>query len=172
MISVINATNRPDNKSQYFAKLYFDMLTEKAISAQYFSLESMNSISLSSIFDLKEDTFFKQIEQKYFASVDKIIFITPEYNGSYTGILKLFIDNTSYPTFKNKKIVLIGTSTGRAGNLRGLDHLTNIFHYLEAHILPFKIPISNINQFIENEKVTDKSIKDLFDKQIDLFLNF
>ncbi|MES2838195.1 MAG: NAD(P)H-dependent oxidoreductase [Bacteroidota bacterium] len=172
MISIINATNRPGNRTQLFTQLYFERLQEKGVLAQYASLEQLNTIRLDDLFELKNHSSFKDFTSKYIKDVNKIVIISPEYNGSYTGILKLLIDNSEYQLFKNKKIALIGTSTGRAGNLRGLDHLTNIFHYLEAQVLHLKIPISSINQFINNEKVTDKSIKDLFDKQIDLFLEF
>lgn len=172
MITVINATNRPDNRTQLFSKLYYSLLQEKGIKSQYLTLEDLNDINITNYLDLKNNEKLQQIYSNFIEKADKLVFVTPEYNGSYTGILKLFIDASNMSLYENKKIALVGTSTGRAGNVRGMDHLTNIFNYLQAHVLHFKVPISSVNQFIQNEKVTDTEIKDLFNKQISLFLEF
>jgi NAD(P)H-dependent FMN reductase len=46
------------------------------------------------------------------------------------GSLKLFIDACSVreykQNFKGKKAALVGIASGRAGNLRGMDHLTGV----------------------------------------------
>ena len=70
----------------------------------------------------------------------------PEYNGSFPGILKLFIDNTDVrKCWWHKKAMLVGVADGRGGNLRGIDQMTNLLHYLRVNVLYNKIPLSKIN---------------------------
>ena len=53
-------------------------------------------------------------------------------------------------TFKNKKAALVGIAAGRAGNLRGLDHLADILNHVGAITFPSKLPISSIGEVLDN----------------------
>ena len=64
----------------------------------------------------------------------------------------------------------MGVSSGRAGNLRGMDHLTGILNYLGIHVHPNKLPISSVLGLLNEQghikdemtiKVIDKQIKDV-----------
>jgi chromate reductase, NAD(P)H dehydrogenase (quinone) len=69
----------------------------------------------------------------------------PEYNGTFPGVFKMLLDNSDIKTaWWHKRAMLVGVAAGRAGNLRGLDHLTNILNYIKVLVLPSKVPISNI----------------------------
>jgi NAD(P)H-dependent FMN reductase len=98
----------------------------------------------------------------------------PEYNGSFPGILKLMMDNSDVrKAWWHKKIMMVGVADGRAGNLRGLDHMTNILHYLKAHVLFNKLPISRINEEISDAGEVLKPVTHrVIQQQIDEFLNF
>ena len=68
---------------------------------------------------------------------------------------------------------MVGVAAGRAGNLRGMEHLTNIFNHMKINVLHLKIPISDVsNQLDENGDVHNKEIDALIDKQIELLLDF
>jgi NAD(P)H-dependent FMN reductase len=68
---------------------------------------------------------------------------------------------------------MVGVAAGRAGNLRGMEHLTNIFNHLKMNVLHLKIPISDVsNQLDENGNIHNQEINALIDKQIDLLLDF
>jgi NAD(P)H-dependent FMN reductase len=72
-----------------------------------------------------------------------------------------------------KKAMLVGVADGRAGNLRGLDHMTNILHYLKMHVLYNKLPLSRINEEVDMEgKVLKPSTKLVIEQQIEEFLKF
>ena len=100
------------------------------------------------------------------------ISVVPEYNGSFSGVLKAFIDTWEPKRVIGKKSALVGLAAGRAGNLRGMDHMTNILHYLQFDVLHFKIPISKIYDYISDGKLTDLETVDLIKKQMSLFQNF
>ncbi|HEX3386239.1 MAG TPA: NAD(P)H-dependent oxidoreductase, partial [Mucilaginibacter sp.] len=74
----------------------------------------------------------------------------PEYNGSYPGILKVFIDACSFPeSFYEKKAALVGISSGRYGNIRGVDHFTGVCHYIHLHVMPLKIHIPSVHKELD-----------------------
>ena len=82
-----------------------------------------------------------------------LFFVIPEYNGSFPGIFKAFIDASDIrSSFHGKKVCLIGVSDGRAGNLRGMDHLTNICGHMKMNVLNLKIPISSVGSLIDTDE--------------------
>ena len=103
-----------------------------------------------------------------------ILIVTPEYNGSFPGVLKAMIDNTDIEkVWWGKKALLTGVSTGRAGNLRGMEHLTGVLQYLKMHVYHNKLPISVVNKLLNGEDyigdmATLKSIND----QLEEFIRF
>lgn len=80
------------------------------------------------------------------ASVDAVLFVTPEYNRSIPGSLKNAIDWASRPWGKNsfarKPSAVIGTSPGKIGTAVGQQHVRSImafcnspmFNAIEAYI--------------------------------------
>ena len=172
MITLLNATNRPDNRTSVISQTYQQFLTSENLPFQYLSLEDIKGELL-----IRQSIGDKQVEMeelfdKYIFQVPKLIIISPEYNGSFPGILKLFIDAMPHKAFDGKKLALTGVATGRGGNLRGLDHLTGIFHYLNAHVMPFKLPISGVAALITDGKVQNEVLLRDIQKQIKLFANY
>ena len=115
---------------------------------------------------------FDFIVSKYLSNIEKFIFICPEYNGSIPGVLKSFIDCTNYKLYKSKKISLVGLSSGRAGNLRGLDHLTSILHHLGSEVFSLKPIFSNIHEFFQNDELINKQYLKEINNHLDSFNKF
>ena len=172
MITILNATNRPDNRTSVISQTYQQLLISMDVPFQYLSLADIKGEWLiNKSIGLKEEALVTLFE-KYIYEVPKLIIVSPEYNGSFPGILKLFIDVLPHKAFDGKKIALAGVATGRGGNLRGLDHLTGILHYLNAHVLPFKLPISGVSALIKDGKVNDEFLLKDIQKQINHFVSF
>jgi chromate reductase len=172
MITLLNATNRPDNRTSVISQTYQQFLISAQIPFQYLSLEDFKGdLLIQQSLDNKQAEL-ENILEKYIYNVPKIIIISPEYNGSFPGILKLFIDVLPHKALDGKKIALAGVATGRGGNLRGLDHLTGIFHYLNAHVMPFKLPISSVTTLISDGKVQNAALLSDIQKQINNFVNY
>ncbi len=70
------------------------------------------------------------------ASVDAVLFVTPEYNRSIPGALKNAIDWASRPWGKNsftrKPSAFIGTSPGMIGTAVGQQHLRSILSFCNS----------------------------------------
>jgi NAD(P)H-dependent FMN reductase len=172
MITLLNATNRPDNRTSVISQTYQQFLISANVPFQYLSLEEIDGQLLLAQSIGKKQEALEQLLDKFIYQAPKIIIVSPEYNGSFPGILKLFIDAMPHKSFDGKKVALTGVATGRGGNLRGLDHLTGIFHYLNAHVMPFKLPISGVATLITDGKVNNEFLLKDIQKQINLFLNY
>jgi NAD(P)H-dependent FMN reductase len=85
------------------------------------------------------------------SKVNKFVFVVPEYNGSFPGILKTFLDSMHPREWNNKDVCLVGVADGRAGNIRGLEHLTGILQYLKMHVYHDKLPISIVNKIMDDQ---------------------
>jgi len=70
------------------------------------------------------------------ASVEAVLFVTPEYNRSIPGALKNAIDWASRPygrnSFSRKPSAVIGTSPGKIGTAIGQQHLRSILGFCNS----------------------------------------
>lgn len=70
-----------------------------------------------------------------FMNADGLIFVVPEYNGSFPGILKLFIDHLPFPAaLKDKHVALVGEASGYFGGLRAVEQLQMVMAYRYARV--------------------------------------
>lgn len=175
MITVVSATNRPHSYTEKVAKVYQQRLKNKGIDSRYLSLMEMpRDLIVNEMYDKPRNTAMEQLESEFLIPASKFIFIMPEYNGSFPGVLKAFIDASDIKRcFHNKKACLVGVSDGRAGNLRGMEHFTNILNHMKINVLHLKIPISNVvSHFDDAGNFTSHEALKLMDHQIDLLWQF
>ncbi len=179
MISVFIGTNRPNSKSKIVGEFYYSICKELYQGdVNLFSLENLPSSILHSEMysEDAQSPELRSIQEKYIIPADRWIFVVPEYNGSFPGVLKLFIDAISVKdykaTFSNKKSAIVGVSSGRSGNLRGLDHLTNCLNYVGTDIYRNKLPISSINSLISEKNEINQETKNLIRGHVQGFLEY
>lgn len=152
MITVISGTNRSENVSIKVAKAVVELLTTNEVDAQLLDLQRlpMDFVFRNDVFG-NPDPGFSAISDQFIATADQFVFVIPEYNGSYPGVCKAFIDSIFPEHFKGKKAAIIGLSSGRAGNVRGCDQLTTVLNYLGITTHPKPVYLQHIeNQLNEN----------------------
>jgi chromate reductase len=166
MYTIISGTNRADSYTIKVARHYQKVLQNKSIDAALLSLVGLNV--------LERNPDFEKVETELLVPTQKFIFISPEYNGSIPGVLKSMFDISNIrKVWWDKKALLTGVSTGRAGNLRGMEHLTGILHYLKVVVHPNKLPISMIDKlFDQNDVITDEATLADIELQLDEFIRF
>jgi len=165
MYTIISGTNRLNSHTEKVAIEYQEILRKKNIEASIFSLKNIEL--------LKKNSAFSTLEAGVLVPTRKYIFIIPEYNGSYPGVLKAMIDISDVKTWWWKKALLTGISTGRAGNLRGMDHLSDSLQHLNIFVHPNKLPISMIDKVMdENGVIHSESTLKAINKQLDEFIEF
>lgn len=177
MILVICGTNRPESKTDLVARHIVEVLKSKGEDVAFGDLKDLAPHLIhEGMYDadqLKPELI--QFQDQLFTPADKLVVVSPEYNGSYPGMLKLLIDCLSKrnyaTTFKGKKSLLVGVASGRAGNLRGMEDLTGFLNYLKIHVFPTKLPISGIDGVMSNGSMDEDTAK-VVDQLLEAFIDF
>jgi chromate reductase len=173
MYTIISGTNRPDSNSIKVARFYAELLKNQQVETRVFSLTDVPvDFAFNEMYGSRSAEFEAIIEE-YINASEKLVFIVPEYNGGFPGVLKTFIDAVSPNHFKNKKIALIGLSAGRAGSIMGMDALTTVFHYLSAEVLSNKPKLSGIEQILDDSgTINDEECIAALKLQVEKFIRF
>lgn len=174
MIKIIIGTNRKNSVSKVIAELYQSILLEKGAESEILELAHLPAdFTATALYENngknpEYNAFHDRVKEG-----KKFVFIVPEYNGSFPGILKTFIDGMTYPnTFRNKKCALVGISSGIGGGGIALSHLTDIFHYLGMHVLALKPKLAKIEQNMSDNLLTNRLYTELLQTQADMLLEF
>lgn len=173
LTTIISATNRPNSSTYKLAQYYQKKLKEKGLEAGILSLTQLPANIIESDLYGKRSPEFEPI-QNIVTQTEKFLFIIPEYNGSFPGVLKIFMDACSFPeSFYEKKAALTGLSSGKYGNIRGIDHFTGVCHYMHLQVMPLKIHIGSINkEFDANNNLFEKDTLKFTNEQMDKFIAF
>lgn len=173
MVTIIASTNRPGSSTLQVAQYYQKQLAAKGMQTNLLSLAQLPPNLIETDLYGKRSSAFAQI-QDVITNTDKFLFVIPEYNGSYPGVLKVFMDACSFPeSFYDKKAALVGLSSGKYGNIRGIDHFTGVCHYLNLHVMPLKIHIASIRKEMDtNGNLTAEDTLRYTNEQMDKFIKF
>lgn len=173
MITLICATNRPQNQTLKVVEKYSEILNHLQQEVRVLAMEELPADFLKSeSFGNRTDGFENLVQQKI-KKAHKFVIISPEYNGSYPGVFKAFIDAIPPNLWKGKRIALVGVASGKAGNLRGMDHLTHVLHHLRAEVFSYKLPISRLDELTnEAGELIDQETINQLQKQAEEFVNF
>lgn len=111
--------------------------------------------------------------QSMLDAVDKCFILAPEYNGSYPGVLKTFIDGLRYPdSFRDKKVALVGLANGVQGNAVGLGHLNDVLSYMGANVLGLRVKMGEIARHFDAKTISHPLYEKFVNEQIDKLLKF
>jgi len=153
---VLCGTNRPEANSRKVAKRVFQLLEAKlvdntCVTPKYLDLENLRP----DIFDVaaygeKPQWFAKEFQEPIIAAQGMIV-ITPEYNGSFPGVLKYFIDMLKFPeSLVGVPVAFIGCAAGMFGALRSVEQLEIIF-YRKVHIYGERLFIPQIGDALQDD---------------------
>ncbi|MBK9288503.1 MAG: NAD(P)H-dependent oxidoreductase [Flavobacteriales bacterium] len=164
-ISIISGTDRPDSRTEQVARHIQALLNELGVVNEVLSLRSLpRDLDHLGLYggDAPE---VRRLIQRHITPFDKLLFVIPEYNGSFPGMLKVLIDSAHPRDFHGKHAALVGISDGHAGNLRGLDHFQAILNYLRVDVLWLKPKLSAIDKVLntQGEVVDERALKQLHD---------
>jgi NAD(P)H-dependent FMN reductase len=174
MFTLICGTNRADAVSRKILAIYKQKFEQKNQPVQSIDLRDLPQDFMSEqlYHDPSGQPVFEQMIHHLNQS-DKYLFVVPEYNGSFPGVLKVFIDGLPYPrSFRHKKAALVGLSSGIQGAGLALSHLTDILNYCGCHVLAFKPKLSNISKHLGQGQTLSVEYTELIQMQIEQFIDF
>ncbi|MEM7468001.1 MAG: NAD(P)H-dependent oxidoreductase [Pseudomonadota bacterium] len=113
---------------------------------------------------------------------DGFLIASPEYNSAYSPLLKNAIDwasratsadDTPLQAFSNKTAVLIATSPGALGGLRGLSVLKTLLGNIRVHVLPNQLAIPRAHEVFENAgQLNDSLVAENLEQLMAEFVDF
>lgn len=173
MVTIISGTNRPNSNTLKVAKYYQNQLAEKGLKTGFINLQDLPPNLINADLYGQRSAEFQKL-QELISKTDKFLFIIPEYNGSFPGVLKVFIDACSFPiSFYDKKACLVGISSGKYGNIRGIDHFNGVCAYLHLHVMPLRLHIANIKtELNENDELFKEDTMKFTNEQIEKFIAY
>ena len=167
MITIISGTNRKGSNSLKVSKSYQTLLKNKGLESQILDLSELPIDFVQNMYGEHSAEVNELIETKV-TKVSNFAFVIPEYNGAYTGIVKLFMDGISPSHFNHKNAILVGVASGRAGNIVGLEHFTTVLNHLKMEVLSNKVLLSQIDGLIgEDDKLNEENCLKIIDGQLE-----
>ena len=101
---------------------------------------------------------------------DLIIFASPSYNSSISGVMKNIVDWISRPpnVIEDKYTLVIGATPGLSGTLLGYTHLNHILLSLGMNVLNQpRLLVSKVDKQLEpNGKIISEEFSQLFDNSV------
>lgn len=85
------------------------------------------------------------------AGAHGIILGTPEYHGSYSGVLKNALDHMGFREFEGKMVGLIGVAGGGLGAVNALNHLRIVGRSLRAWVIPQQVSLPQVWELYDGE---------------------
>lgn len=173
MFVVVSGTNRRDSAS---ARIAAQIALH--LRAQGQEVELIDLLGLSPAV-LDPDAYFNRpaCMAPYQAAIDGslgMITVVPEYNGSFPGILKLWIDMLEFPrTFRDLPCAFVGLAAGSWGGLRPVEQLEQVFNYRNALIYSQRTFIPAVHDALDEEsRLKDEVMQGRLQLQLDGFVQF
>lgn len=173
MITVVAGTNRQNSNSEKVASKYAEMLSASGAATELLLLKDLPAdFAFVDVFGEKRMEM-NDLISRYFSKAEKFVFIVPEYNGGFPGVLKSLIDAVPTEDFRDKKAGLIGLSAGRTGGLMPMDQLTSILNYLRVSVHFCKPKLSSIQDLMNDDgDLTDEPSIALLQEHAEYIKNF
>lgn len=173
MITILSGTNRPGCNTLKVARIVEGILKSSGVECRLLNLQELpREIFDSSSYGEKPAAFAPF--QEAILQASGILVVTPEYNGSFPGVLKYFIDMLRFPeSLRGVPAGFIGLAAGEWGALRSIEQLELIFQYRSAHLYGKRVFIKKIgDQLDENEQLVDEGLEERLEAMVQGFVSF
>lgn len=173
MITLITGTNRKSSKSSVMAHCLAEIYAKMGIENEVLELEQLPPETFSPEAYSEKPPEVEAFTRRILDSSGLVV-VTPEYNGSMSGALKLFIDLLPYPeSFEGRPVCYVGIASGQFGALRPVEHLQQVFGYRNAHNFPRRVFVPAVHEVLDAEKgILDEDLASRLEEQAGSFVEF
>lgn len=172
-IKIISSTDHPNSNSLKVSNYVADKYRAEGVDVEVISLMDF---PMQDVVGGKYGKSIPSVEEfrKPILEADALIFVIPEYNGGFPGVLKLFIDYLPFPSaFAKMPMAFIGVADGAFGALRPVEQFQMIVNYRNALQFPERVFISRVSKsFSEEEGLKDDFQEKLLNSQVENFIKF
>lgn len=172
-ILVISGTNRSEAVSLRLASMVADYHRVLGAEVDLLDLGEMGPAFLQGSAYQAPDPSVTALVDRFLAA-DGVVFIVPEYNGSFPGVLKLYIDMLPYPAgLDQRPCAFIGLAAGQFRGLRAVEQLQQVACYRNALMYPRRIFIGgSYTAFTEAGTLADAELATRLSEQAAGFQHF
>lgn len=174
-ITIVAATSREDAVTAQMAGFYQQVFAELGVQADVLDLKDIPA-------NLLETTLYKKSKlpnpawdniQEMVSATDKFVFIIPEYNGSFPGILKVWVDALRFPvSFKHKKACMLGIADGTQGSAMAMSHFADVLNYVGVHTMALRPRFIHIGKYVSDGQLHNDEYWQFMRLQAEQFLAF
>jgi NAD(P)H-dependent FMN reductase len=172
-LKVISSTDRPNSNALKISKYVKNLYEQEGADVEVISLEDF---PLDKVVGGKYGKDIPEVKafRDPIVNADGLVFVIPEYNGSFPGILKVFIDYLPFPkAFEKMPMAFIGEADGAFGALRSVEQFQMIANYRNALQFPERVFIAKVNnEFDEVSGIKDEFTQSLLESQVRNFVKF
>lgn len=172
-LKIISSTDRPNSNALKVSEYVKTLYQKEGADVEVITLEDF---PLEEVVGGRYGKKIPAIEKfrEPVINADGLIFVIPEYNGSFPGILKVFVDYLPFPkAFEKMPMAFIGESDGAFGALRSVEQFQQIANYRNALQFPERVFIARVNQEFDGENgIHDEFLQDLLESQVVNFVKF
>jgi NAD(P)H-dependent FMN reductase len=174
MIEVISGTNRPGSNTLKVAHIILELYRAEGVDAQLIDLQDLpQDIFVPAAYGQKPASFAPF--QDRVLKADGLHIVIPEYNGSFPGVMKYFIDMLQFPeSFEHRCVAYTGLGAGLWGNLRGVEQMQMVFNYRNAYNLAERTWLTGVHKQLsaDGKSITDPTTSGLVAGQVKQFISF
>lgn len=174
MITVISGTNRQGNNSIRIARHTAGVYGQLGETVELLDLRNLPAAAFTpETFGEKPGELVTGFTDKVLQA-DGLVVVVPEYNGSYPGVLKHFIDLLPFPeSFNCRPVAFIGLAAGYYGALRAVEQLQMVFAYRNAYLFNRRVFIPGVHKVLsESGGLSDPDLQGRIEEQSVKFLAF
>jgi NAD(P)H-dependent FMN reductase len=172
-ILIISGTNRPVSNTLRIARHVERHYQRQQVRTSLLSLVDLPIEIYSPDSYEKKPPAFVAVQEAIIAAAG-LHMVVPEYNGSFPGVLKHFIDMLKFPeSFDRKPIAFVGLANGQWGGLRAVEQMQLVVGYRNAHVYPERIFVPNVQTRLNAAgELTDPALDERFARQTRGFAEF
>lgn len=174
MITILSGTNRKNSTTLHIVKMVKQYLEELQTEVQVVDLEQLPEGIFHPNHYKDNVPSSLQAFEDLIVQGDGLLVVTPEYNGSFPGVLKYFLDLLSQKALREKPSAFIGIGSGDLSGRTPVEQLQSIFLYREAHLFGPRFLVRQVNKELNAEKdqFVNSELKENFHKLLESFLVF
>jgi NAD(P)H-dependent FMN reductase len=168
-IAVISSSIRPERQTHKVAVEIVQRIKDQyGLEALLIDLQLLKIPPMELVYSEHENPPAGIVEfRSKLNDAQAIIFVSPEYNGSYSPQLKNAIDYLPKSTYQKKAIGVASVSDGALGGIRAALQLQQLVLALFAYPMPYMLTVPHVTDLFDHK---DKLNDENFAKRIDNFL--
>jgi chromate reductase len=172
-ILLISGTNRPNSNAIKVTRVIEREYRAQGVAVEIYNLADLPPEIFAPTSYATKPASFVPVQQQVL-NARGLHIVTPEYNGSFPGVLKYFIDMLKFPeSFDRKPVAFVGEAAGIWGAIRPIEQLQMVFGYRNAHIYPERVFIPGVTSKLDADgNIIDPAITDRLKQQVAGFAKF